>query len=468
MSFISFEFVFFLPLVMLIFQVTPQHWRWAVMLGASYIFYWSWTPWFLAVLVGSTLVDYGAGMVIERAEPRSARARTALWLSLIFNLGMLVSFKYLGFFAEILKAWTGAEFDVFRAIVLPLGISFYTFQTLSYTIDVYYGRVSAERHLGRFATFISFFPQLLAGPIERARDLLPQMAFTTKITTANLTLGLRRILWGLFKKLVVADRIAVMIEPVFRSPENHHPLEMWGAALLFLVQVFCDFSSYSDLAVGTSRIFGVRLSENFAHRAYWVRSFRGFWEGWHRTMTGWFRDYVFFSLAAWRSGRVWLLVFTLITFSLNGLWHGARWTFVIWGALNGLFMVVETVSPKWRWGRFDSLISWVLRLPLVVLLSILFRAESWAQASDQIQHLLPHHSNIVSLGSWSDLTFEVGLGTGLFVLMDLIHRWLGERQVEDAVGSLHPHVRFVLYCLFLASIFWLGIPRREQFIYFDF
>jgi D-alanyl-lipoteichoic acid acyltransferase DltB (MBOAT superfamily) len=418
--------------------------------------------------VGSTVVDYAAGLAIERAEPRSARARAALWLSLIFNLGMLVSFKYLGFFADILMAWTGAEFDVFRALVLPLGISFYTFQTLSYTIDVYYGRVPAERHIGRFATFISFFPQLLAGPIERASDLLPQMAFTGSITTVNLTLGLRRILWGLFKKLVVADRIAILIEPVFENPALYHPAMMWGAALLFLVQVFCDFSSYSDLAVGTARIFGATLSENFAHRAYWVRSFRTFWEGWHRTMTGWFRDYVFFSLSTWRSGRVWLLVFTLLTFSLNGLWHGARWTFVAWGALNGLFMVVETVGPKWRLGRLDPLISWLLRLPLVVLLAILFRAENLGQAWDQIRCLLPLQPRPNWSSSWAAISFDSKLGLMLLLLMDFIHLWLGERKVEDAVGHLHPHVRFALYVTFTASIFWLGVTERERFVYFEF
>ena len=477
MSFISFEFALFLPLFLWVFHLTPARWRWLLVLLASYGFYWSWTPWFLSILMGSTLVDYLAGLWLMKLKRRSVQAKSVLSLSLLFNLGMLIAFKYLGFFADIMTAWSGERFDVFRAVVLPLGISFYTFQTLSYTIDVYRGRIRAERHLGRFATFIAFFPQLLAGPIERAKDLLPQMHFQQEVTVENLTHGLRRVVWGLFKKLVIADRLAMFVNPAFRAPLDTSTEMMWLAAFFFLLQIYADFSSYSDLAVGISRMIGVKLSENFAHRVYWVHSFRGFWADWHRTMTNWFRDYVFFSLSSLRSGRVWLMLFAIVTFALNGLWHGARSTFVIWGLLNGVLMVAEQLwSPLWTRGVarhptwMRQLLGFVVAMPLVTLMVVLFRAKSEANALE-VYHTLFHAT--VAKGSlpwevehahFKDFVFLIPA----LVFMDGAHWHFGKMSIEERLQTWNPALRLSAYIGLTSVILWFGVPERYEFIYFDF
>ena len=471
MGFHCLDFFVFLPIVLMLYHWVPAAWRWTVMLGASYAFYMSWVPWFAWLLAGSTLVDFAAARFIARAQARGGRVKR-VWLavSLTFNLGLLMYFKYLGFFVDVVTGWTGASFDFERALLLPIGISFYTFQTLSYTIDVFRGRLQPERHLGRFATYIAFFPQLLAGPIERARDLLPQMAFAKPILLDDLILGARRIMWGTFKKLVVADRLALFVDQAFKSPEAAPTWFLWMGAFFFLFQLYCDFSGYSDIAVGVARMFGIRLSENFAHRVYWVKSFRRFWEDWHRTMTYWFRDYVFYPLSSLSRSTTWILSASLLTMTINGFWHGASWTFLLWGLLNGAFLVGETLLDRKLPAFLKSdFIAFITSMSLVLFSIILFRSPDLERAWTYTVNMFDVRPSGLPFKWLTQMReMELGVALGALVVMDLVHIWLKDQTFESALNRLSPSVRFGVYAVCVSTILWLGMPVRSEFIYFDF
>ena len=342
MLFNSLVFAVFLPAVFIAYwAVGAARWRVQNMLliVASYVFYGWWDARFLGLIILSSAVDYFLGQALHRAED-DRRRRQFLGLSLLVNLGVLGVFKYFNFFVDsartALMSLGLAPPAIALEIILPVGISFYTFQTLSYTIDIYRRRLEPVDEPTTFFAFVAFFPQLVAGPIERARRLLPQFQGPRTFDASAASDGLRQMLWGFVKKVIVADNLAPMVELTFTQYETLDGVALLCGALLFSVQLYCDFSGYSDMAIGMARLFGIRLSQNFAY-PYFARTMREFWRRWHISLSTWFRDYVYIPLGGARVSMRRAAVNVMIVFGVSGLWHGAAWTFVVWGLLNGLY-----------------------------------------------------------------------------------------------------------------------------------
>jgi alginate O-acetyltransferase complex protein AlgI len=335
MLFNTIEFWVFLPIVLAFYALTPQRLRWVVLLIASYVFYMWWNAAYALLLVFSTIVDFFVGRAMGRAADRGRR-RQLLLVSLCTNLGVLFTFKYWTFFHESMAAIVGAlglSYTVPHLdVLLPVGISFYTFQTLSYTIDIYRGTLRPETHLGRFAIFVAFFPQLVAGPIERASRLLPQLREQFFLRSHQVQSGFQLALWGLFLKVVVADWLSLFVNAVYGAPEGHGRVVLAAATYGFALQIYCDFSGYSSIAIGVARMFGIDLMENF-RRPYLSTSIRDFWRRWHISLSTWLRDYLYISVGGNRHGELRTYLSLMITMLLGGLWHGASWNFVIWGGL---------------------------------------------------------------------------------------------------------------------------------------
>ncbi len=335
MFFNSLHYVIFLPIVVAFYFLIPPRRRWIFLLAASYYFYMCWKMEYIVLILASTIVDYYAGLHMGRIKDKSKR-RKFLVLSLISNLGLLFAFKYFNFFNESTRA-AFAHFDItynipYFDVLLPVGISFYTFQTLSYTIDVYRGKKEPETHLGIFALYVAFFPQLVAGPIERSTHLLPQFHKVQTFSYDRTVDGLKLIIWGMFKKVVIADRVAVVADTVFNSPGNHNGAQFMIGTFFFAYQIYCDFSGYSDIAIGSARILGIDLIKNF-NRPYYSKTIAEFWKRWHISLSTWFRDYLYISLGGNRAGISRWYFNLLATFLISGLWHGANWTFIIWATM---------------------------------------------------------------------------------------------------------------------------------------
>ena len=358
MLFNSVEFLFFLPLVIALYYAIPGRYRWVLLLGASFYFYAAWKLEYLFLMFVSILIDYVSALGMGSTEnPR--RRKQYLMASLAGNLGILLGFKYFNFFSDSVRA-VFEQFNIFADmpyfdVLLPVGVSFYTFQSMSYTIDVYRNRMPPERHLGIFALYVSFFPQLVAGPIERATVLLPQFRETYQFDYARVTSGLRLILWGFFKKVVIADQLALFVQQVYGSPGQWHGPSVLLASYFFAFQIFCDFSAYTDIARGSARIMGFELMENF-NRPYLARSIREFWQRWHISLSTWFRDYLYIPLGGNRVLKWRWYYNVMVVFLVSGLWHGANWTFVAWGFLHGSFQVASLMTRRWRdalWAAID-------------------------------------------------------------------------------------------------------------------
>ena len=349
MLFNSIGYLFFLPCIVILYYALPLRWRWVLLLAASYFFYLLWRVEFALVLISATLVSYFAALKMGQIAQKKRRLKYLL-LCIAINLGLLIVFKYLGFFTEIVNQFAGitgiGPVIPYYSILLPIGISFYTFQTIGYTIDVYRGVIRPEKNAGIYALFVSFFPLVLAGPIERGRRLIPQFYIKHTFDPEQFTSGLRLILWGMFKKLVIADRLSIFVQPVFTEPGYFHGVEIGLAIILKMMQVYADFSGYTDIAIGSARLMGFRLSPNF-NRPFSAQSIAAFWSRWHISLTSWLRDYVYFSLPFTFRGKTvnWRLNLNLlITFLLVGLWHGPYWNFLIFGFLHGLFMVLGNIA----------------------------------------------------------------------------------------------------------------------------
>ena len=403
MLFNSIEFALFLPIVFFFYwfvfnkNIKQQN---ALLLLASYIFYgwWSWK--YLILIFISTMVDFFSGIMLQKEHNRHKR-KVYLFISIFFNLGMLMYFKYANFFIEnFVTAFTffGYKPDIKSLnIVLPVGISFYTFQTMSYTIDIYRKKMLPTKDFIAFATFVSFFPQLVAGPIERAIHLLPQFFKPRKFDYSLAADGMRQILWGVFKKVVIADTCAKYVDIAFSSHESMSSIALITGAVLFAFQIYGDFSGYSDVAIGTARLFGFDLMQNFAF-PYFSRDIAEFWRRWHISLSTWFRDYVYIPLGGSR-GTKWKQVRnTMAVFLISGFWHGANWTFIAWGFLNALYFLPLLLLNKNR-HHLDVVASgkilpsiketfmMFITFGLTVLAWIFFRAQSVAQAVDYIKHI---------------------------------------------------------------------------------
>jgi len=481
MLFNSIDYFVFLPLVALVYFLTPVRYRWGWLLVASYYFYMFWNPWYIFLIIGSTIIDYIAAIQIGETKNKP-RKRAFLWLSIAANLGLLFTFKYFNFFGSQIEALLqnmGAELDysLYLDVLLPVGISFYTFQTMAYTIDVYRGFTKPERHLGKYALYVTFFPQLVAGPIERSRNLLKQFHFDYRFDYTRVVEGLRLILWGIFKKIVIADRLGLFVNKVYLEPAAYEGFTVWMASIFFLFQIYCDFSGYTDIAIGSARILGIKLSKNFENRIYLVTSFNKFWRGWHITLTSWFRDYVYFPLAGQRRSLHWLVWAGVFTFMLNGLWHGAEWTFIIWGGLNGLFIAGETYLQKPKVRLYNRMqvpervrqgIGFVVAFGLANLSIIFFRAfnvqDAWTLVvnSFKFEPVQLHQSYTLVSG------FEFQISLGLLILMDLLHQRMKGERIDLWLGRQSTAFRWCFYLLIFHLVLYLGLPEQSQFIYFEF
>ncbi len=363
MLFNSFEFTVFFPLVAAVYFLLPHRYRWVLLLIASYGFYMAWRVEYALLLLISTVVDFIAARGIGRATDQRGKRRW-LWLSIGVNLGLLGTFKYFDFINGNLRAllgMTGMDWPVpDLGMVLPMGISFYTFQTMSYTIDVYRGHLAPTRRLGHFALFVTFFPQLVAGPIERAPSLLPQFLKKAKLDPALVVSGLKLMLWGFVKKVVVADRVSLVVDHIYATPDTMDAATLILGGLLFGVQAYCDFSGYSDIAIGAARVLGIRLMLNF-RTPYLSASIAEFWTRWHISLNAWFRDYVYIPLGGNRVTTQRWYFNLLVVFFISGLWHGAGWTYVLFGVLHGVYLVMA-IATQPLWQRFNE-VSGLERVP---------------------------------------------------------------------------------------------------------
>ena len=348
MNFNSLAFLIFLPVVLILYWILPHKFRWAMLLIASYIFYMSYNPWLIFLILSTTLVSYLSGIFIEKTEKKGFK-RFWLILTIVVSIGALIFFKYFNFLIQSAIDFINLfpihlERPAFD-IILPIGISFYTFQTLSYVIDVYKGKFKAERHIGYYALFVCYFPQLVAGPIERPGDLIPQLKAEHKFNSEDFFAGLRILLVGFFYKCAVADFLGIYVNNVFNDVANANALSVFLAGFLFSVQMYCDFAGYSEIATGCARMMGIRLSRNF-YRPYAATSYGDFFRRWHITLTRWFTSYVYIPLGGNRKGTARRILNTYIVFLLCGLWHGANWTYVLWGLYAATWLTLEILLAK--------------------------------------------------------------------------------------------------------------------------
>lgn len=482
MLFNSFEFLVFFVLVVLLFFVLPRRVRWMLLLASSYVFYMSWKPFFIILIVGVTATSYTTGILLSRTVD-AAKRKLLLAASIIIHLGLLFTFKYVNFFSQSLASALvvlrlPVDMPVLH-IALPVGMSFYTLQSLGYTIDVYRGRQSAERHYGIYSLYVAFFPQLVAGPIERAQSLLPQFYHDTSVECDRFRSGFERAMWGLFKKVVVADLLAGVVERVYATPTEFPGPILLLATVFFAVQIYCDFSGYSDIAIGTARILGYELMDNF-RMPYFADSIADFWRRWHISLSTWFRDYVYIPLGGNRvsSGRWYANI--MAVFVLSGLWHGANWTFVVWGALHGFYFTFGSLTETWRTGlarlirlnrmpTFQRLLRTASVLVLVLVGWVFFRAASVSDAMYILLRILSIRGfRIADLWSLGLPRFEmilafVTIGILFSVEFMMLRPWMTVSRVWEK-----PVLRRMCYC---ACIYWIvcfGVFDKVQFIYFQF
>jgi alginate O-acetyltransferase complex protein AlgI len=480
MLFNSLDFIVFFPMVVALYFMLPHRFRWVLLLIASYYFYMCWNYKYVVLIFITTFVNYLCGIGIGRSRRKSFKL-LFLTTGLLVSFGILFFYKYFNFFGESVNVLFD-QFNIFYKIpaydvLLPVGISFFTFQTLSYTIDVYKGNQPVEYHFGIFALYVSFFPQLVAGPIERSTNLLPQFRKENHLTYENIRDGIVQMLWGFFKKVVIADRLSEYVNTVYNTPGDYQGPHFLLATLFFSFQIYCDFSGYSDIAIGTARIMGYRLMVNF-RRPYMAASIREFWQRWHISLSTWFRDYLYIALGGNRVASTWRYYFNLFfTFLVSGLWHGANWTFVIWGALHGIYLVFAIWIKSWR-EKFNSALGLTNRPGLHLTLQriitfflayfawIFFRANTLGDA-------------IFIIGSMPDLSFEVPLNLfsfpvdfylSIFLIVLLIIIEIMEEKYElyARLRMMPASYKWALVTVITLALFILGVWEASDFLYFQF
>lgn len=469
MLFNSFEFLLFFPVVAIAYFIVPSKYRWLLLLTASYYFYMSWKAEYLALIVISTLIDFFAAKGIENSNEKSHR-NLLLSLSVMTNLGILFYFKYYNFFiTEILALLNSMGFHPsvhVMSLALPVGISFYTFQTLSYTIDVYNNKMRAEKHLGIFALYVSYFPQLVAGPIERAKRLIPQLKFRKYIVTERITFGLKLALWGFFKKIVIADRLAYVVDKIYAKPDVYSGPELALGTLFFTFQIYCDFSGYSDIAIGISRIFGVKLMTNF-RTPYFSKSIGEFWGRWHISLSTWFRDYLYIPLGGNRVNHKRLVFNLIFVFLISGFWHGANWTFIFWGLVHGIYLVLERFTKV----KIPSILSQVKTFLLVYLGWIFFRSQNISDSWMIIKKITVFEGQFVFQEFISKLkvnSLEINttlILLALFFAIDYIEYKFG---LIKQINRLPKLTRYLVYAITVTMILIFGRFGETEFIYFQF
>jgi alginate O-acetyltransferase complex protein AlgI len=476
MLFNSAAFLIFFPVVTTLYFVLPHSFRWPLLLAASCVFYMYLIPIYILILIFTILVDYGAGILIENAEGRERQIY--LGASLVANIGVLALFKYFNFVNDnltTLAAWIHWNYPVGHLQwLLPVGLSFHTFQAMSYTFEVYYRRQPAERHLGIYALYVLFYPQLVAGPIERPQNLIHQFREKHTFDCARVASGLQQMMWGFFKKILIADRLALYSDAVFNHVPQHSGLDLLLGTYCFAIQIYCDFSGYSDIALGAARVMGFNLMTNF-QMPYLAQSVREFWQRWHISLSSWFRDYLYVPLGGSRVSTVHWYRNILLTFLLSGLWHGANWTFIVWGALHGFYLIAGARLAGVR-NRTKTLLG-LDRLPealnrafrmavtfhLVLVAWIFFRADTVSEAFTVLRAigrciasgLQPFATSLIASRDLIFLSVIIVIAAS-YELYSLAHDRLPTVARMAAVS-----VQFWMVVVF-------GVFDNRQFIYFQF
>lgn len=491
MLFNSIEFLIFFPLVTLCYFILPYRFRWLLLLLASCYFYMAFVPIYMLILGFTIVVDYYAGIWIEAAEGK--RRKSFLTLSLIANIGVLAVFKYYNFINTnvtwLLSGFALSNPIPFLKILLPIGLSFHTFQAMSYTIEVYRGKQKAERHFGIYALYVMFYPQLVAGPIERPQNVLHQFYGKYDFDYQRVTDGLKLMAWGMFKKVVIADRAALFVNAVYDHPFDKTGFPLIISTIFFSFQIFCDFSGYSDIALGTAQVMGFDLMKNF-DRPYFSKTMSEFWRRWHISLSTWFRDYLYISLGGNRVSK-WRKEYNLfIVFLVSGIWHGASWNFVIWGAIHGFYLVFANLTSTFRTTVIKVLnlekikfLYQLLQVASVFVLAsfawIFFRATDFKSAYYIVSHLFTHVGQQLSQVKNSNFIQQnimLGQGSSNFfilvltlVLMETVHYLQRGRSLRDTIRQQPTWLRWSLYYGIILMILLFGVfDSPAQFIYFQF
>jgi alginate O-acetyltransferase complex protein AlgI len=479
MLFNSVEFAIFFPVVAVIYFYLPYRMRTGHLLVASCIFYMAFIPAYILILALTIIIDYTAGIYLNKVT--GDRRRLLLWTSIVATCLVLFVFKYFHFFLDnaigFVGLWGWQLSAPAISIILPLGLSFHTFQSLSYVVEVYRGRQEPERNFVTYATYVMFFPQLVAGPIERPQNLLHQFCETHDFEYGRVVSGLKRMAWGFFKKLVIADRLALYVNDVYAAPENFNGLQLTLATVFFAYQIYCDFSGYCDIAIGSARVLGFRLMENF-DKPYHSLSVTEFWRRWHISLSTWFRDYVYIPMGGSRVGQVRHYANLLLTFGVSGLWHGANWTYVFWGVLNGVYLIIGGLTKTFRERTFGAIGLYEATLPRrVIMLTTtfaltcaawaVFRAESLGDA----WYILTHFASGWDLGQVATEQFllrQMPVAIAGIVFLEGVQVLQMRIPIGTFFARLPAVPRWGVYAGSVICVLMFGVFRKTQFIYFQF
>lgn len=478
MLFNSYAFAIFLPIVFIIYWILPHKFRWVLMLAASYYFYMSWNAKYIFLIFFTTVISYIAARLLENEESKKKK-KIILALTALVCLGVLFFFKYFNFVsksvADVLGLFAIRMSPITLKLLLPVGISFYTFQTLSYVIDVYKGEVQAEHHFGYYATFISFFPQLVAGPIERTGNLLPQIKSEHKFDYNQATYGLKLMAWGFLKKLAIADVVSIYVDKVYADLWSCSEIDLLSAIFFFTMQIYCDFSGYSDIAVGTAKLLGIDLISNFKS-PYMSLSVKEFWSRWHISLSSWFKDYVYIPLGGNRVSKLRNYFNLLITFLVSGLWHGANWTYVIWGGIHGIAQIAEKafdLVDKGKNAKVTKFIKWIIVFTFCNIAWVFFRADSLKDAIIVFYRMIGGASGVnIFTHQIINMPKEQWLIIFLLIGVLTIYDYLSLRvDVIQKVSEKPVILRWMLYVLLVVGTIFIHATMgagNETFVYFQF
>jgi len=469
MLFNSLDFLFFFIIVTSLFFALPHKYRWFMLLAASCWFYMAFVPIYIVILAGTIVVDYFAGIFIENTN--QSKKKLFLIISLVANIGVLAVFKYYNFFIDNINAVAGSVQLPYLKMLLPIGLSFHTFQAMSYTIEVYRGNQKAERHFGIYALYVMFYPQLVAGPIERPQNILHQFHEKQQFEQNDFFIGFKMMLWGMFKKVVIADRLAIYVNQVYAAPGDFNGSMHCIAAIFFAVQIYCDFSGYSSIAIGAARTMGFRLMTNF-NTPYHAVTVSEFWTRWHISLSSWFKDYVFYPIAVEkRSWGIWAVVFaTIITFLISGLWHGAGWNFIFWGFLTGLFIVAETLlkvkSGRIRKSPFKKIPAIIYVFLVFAFTEIFFRAKSIQEGFYIVKKIflqkwtMPQNTVIFT-------NFSFVLSVLLIIFLFYAEATFANKIIENKLAE-RKGANIIFGIAIVSAILLAGVFQKLSFIYFQF
>lgn len=477
MLFNSVQFLIFFPIVGVLYFLINHKYRWVLLLIASCYFYMAFVPVYILILGFTIVVDYCAGIFIEKSIGK--KRKVFLVASLVANIGVLAFFKYFNFFngglSFLLKGFAVNNPIPYLSIILPIGLSFHTFQAMSYTIEVYRGKQLAERNLGIFALYVMFFPQLVAGPIERPQNLLPQFRVLHRFDYERAASGLRLMLWGFFKKIVIADRLAIFVNEIYNHSRNYDSISLILATVFFSFQIYCDFSGYSDIAIGAARVMGFKLMKNF-DLPYYSKSISEFWRRWHISLSTWFRDYLYIPLGGNRTSKLRYYFNLFFIFLVSGLWHGANWTYVVWGSLHGFYMVAEKVVGDVKKRFFISrnqkvfnsinFFGIVITFLLTNIAWIFFRANSINDAFLIFKKIISFNSSGSSIFSLDKHQLIIAFFS--LVILEGVH--LVQRHIGISNFLLKSSIffRWSVYYAIIILILVMGEFRAQSFIYFQF